>query len=394
MSKVHVCMISYGFHSPWVEGCSVIARDLTLALRNHTDVSVISLVRTDYLGFKEKNNEKIRSVHYLKPNSIFRFARDRGKFLLVDQTFEAARIWSRLKSLNSKQSIDIVHIYNVSHLMISVLAKTFLKKATIVHVFGDASSIGEKLSKNFVDAYICTSKSNLAHLINNGLPVQNAHFVPPIINCQIYRPLVKENCRNSLNVSSASFVVTYIGNLFPERFPLDVIKEIKNITKESPNLELRLYAPHSMRNLESSVKLERLLSRSKIKHQIVISNLNEDDKVMVYNASDVLIFPFIQKISGTVAIDPPLTILEGMACGRIVIASRTLSIPEIIQNGENGFIVEPGNYESFRNTLKYVVDNFQEFQFIEANARRTIQKRFSPEIVVDKIMSIYRSIID
>lgn len=83
-----------------------------------------------------------------------------------------------------------------------------------------------------------------------------------------------------------------------------------------------------------------------------------------------------------------------MACGRIVIASRTLSIPEIIQNGENGFIVEPENYESFRNTLKYVVDNFQQLQFIEANARMTIQKRFSPEIVVDKIMGIYRSVID
>lgn len=402
MNKMHVCMISYGFHPPWVEGCSVIARDLALALRDYVELSIISVRRIDYLS-PEINNEKqcmneveknLR-IYDLRASSLFRFARIRGKFLLPDQILTSVKVWSALKSLDSKHRIDVVHMYNVSHLIMSSLVKNLLRRPAVAHVFsGSSGSLGEKISKRFVDAYICTSKLSYLRLLSKGFSKHEVYLIPPIIDCNVCRPLTKEDCRKKLKISNDSFVISYIGNLYPERFPLNVIVEIKKLLKVNPNIEVALYAPYSARNKENGLRLKRLLSKAKVKHRVKIFNLNEGEKTMVYNASDVLIFPFIKRISGNIAIDPPLTILEGMACGKIVIASKTSSIPEIIDHNENGFLVEPGDYKDLRNTLEYVIKHFSELEYLGECAREKVLKIFSTEATVKKLMAVYQSILN
>jgi glycosyltransferase involved in cell wall biosynthesis len=155
-------------------------------------------------------------------------------------------------------------------------------------------------------------------------------------------------------------------------------------------------------NRENARKLEGLLSKSNIKHSVVVSNLNQAEKNLAYNTSDILIFPFTKQvdsydksvaISDSIkAIDPPLTLLEAMACGKIVIASRTLSIPNVIKHNENGFLVDPEDFEGFRGTLENVMDNFHELQHVGENARRTIQKHFSSKEVNKKLIDVYKSV--
>ena len=391
--KLNVCMVGYGFHPPWIEGCSVVARNLALALRRHVRVSLISLVRLDYPDFSVENPQRdFETVRYLNPLGLFRAFHYEGKHFKPSLIYDAIRICSALQSLDSKQGVDIVHIHNVSHLVVSAVTKNLLKKKVVVHTF-NMSEIGDLLSNAFVDGYICTSKLNYLQLINSGLPEWKVHLIPPIIDCNAYRPLSNRESKEKLNVSADSFLVTYIGNLFPQRFPIDVLTELKNLTKEYPELELALFTPSSFQNQEIAIRLKRLLSSSKIKHRVVVSNLSENEKVVVYNASDVLIYPFLRNIPGSIAVDPPLTILEAMACGKIVIVSRMLSVPDIIQDRQNGFLVQPGDFKGFKKTLKYVVDHFFELRYIELNARRTIEKRFT-STVANSLFELYQSIID
>jgi len=70
-----------------------------------------------------------------------------------------------------------------------------------------------------------------------------------------------------------------------------------------------------------------------------------------------------------------------------------LSIPEVITHGENGFLVEPGDYQGFRNTVEYVISNFQELHHIRENARMTVNRLFSCNSVADQLINIYRSVL-
>ena len=399
-----MCMMGYGVHPPWNEGCVVVAHDLALALQNHADVSMISLIdpyRTSS-NEKSKQNEMDKlTISYIDSSFFFKVSRCRGKYTLLNQIFDVVRTYSTLKSLDSQHGIDIIHVFNVSHLMISMLTKLFLRKAVVVHVLG-ATSLGDILSESLVDAYICTSNSIYSYLISLGLPLEKIHLIPPVINCELYKPLVHNEVGTRMR--NRPFNITYFGNLHPERFPMEIIAEIQKLSKSRKHLRLLIYSQDTSSNRENARRLETLLSSSNIKHSVVVSNLNQAEKILVYNLSDILIFPFTKEVDSydksvtlsdsIKAIDPPLTLLEGMACGRIAIASKTLSIPNIIKHNENGFLTDPEDFEGFRDTLENVTDNFSELQHVGVNARRTIQKRFSSKEAYKKLMDIYKSVLE
>lgn len=71
------------------------------------------------------------------------------------------------------------------------------------------------------------------------------------------------------------------------------------------------------------------------------------------------------------------TLLEGMAMGKPVIASRIKLIGDFIKDGWNGFLVRPGDPEHMRDRIKFLLDNPDEARRIGENARRTVEERFT-----------------
>jgi len=384
-------MVGYGFHPPWIEGCSVIARNLALALHSRVNVSMISLMRLDYTTFSKENSERHFNKIYIDPIGLFKSFHRRGKYFKYALIFDVPRVLSALKSLDYKLGLDVVHVHNVSHLVMSALVKSCLNKKTVVHIF-NIPGIGDLVSNSFVDRYICTSRRSCDHLTEKGIPKRKVCLIPPIIDCKIYRPLPTKKCKEVLGISQDSFLITYIGNLFPQRFPIETLAEVKKISRRHPDVKLAIYAPSSIQNRRIAIRLDKLLTNSRINHHVMVLNLSETDKVMVYNASNVIIFPFLKEIPGIIAVDPPLTILEAMACEKIVLASRTLSVSDIVQDQENGFLMEPGDFQAFRTKLEYVLNKYDKLKHVGVNARKTICRGFTSK-VADTVLDVYQSIL-
>lgn len=71
----------------------------------------------------------------------------------------------------------------------------------------------------------------------------------------------------------------------------------------------------------------------------------------------------------------PMSLLEAMSCGCAVVSTATCMIPEIIQNGVNGFISNDEN--ELRERIEYLLHNPEIRQQIGNNARNTIVEKFS-----------------
>lgn len=78
------------------------------------------------------------------------------------------------------------------------------------------------------------------------------------------------------------------------------------------------------------------------------------------------------------------TILEGMASGCAVVAARTGAVPEIIEDGSNGLLVEPGNAEDLSTKLMALYKEPAERARLGRAARSTIVENFSLERNVDE----------
>jgi len=81
-----------------------------------------------------------------------------------------------------------------------------------------------------------------------------------------------------------------------------------------------------------------------------------------------------------------LSVVESMACGTPVLAFGKGSMPEIIQNGKNGFIVS--NIEEMAQRLKDI-DNIS-----RKLCRETVVKRFSQEKMVKEYIEVYKEILN
>ena len=113
---------------------------------------------------------------------------------------------------------------------------------------------------------------------------------------------------------------------------------------------------------------------------------HQDNPNPYYSVMDVLVFPSIcQEGLG-------LVLLEAMSRGIPVIASRVGGVPEVIEDGVNGFLVPPGDADSLKTALDRFLDEPRLVKKMGEAARTTIDDRFSPGTFQQTIQSLIREL--
>lgn len=90
----------------------------------------------------------------------------------------------------------------------------------------------------------------------------------------------------------------------------------------------------------------------------------------------------------------PLSLLEALSTGSPLIASRAGGIPEIIENGFNGFLAEAGDVEMFSKIALQLLEDPVQLTQLSKNAIQDAYFKYAPEVVATKTIDYYQSIID
>jgi glycosyltransferase involved in cell wall biosynthesis len=86
----------------------------------------------------------------------------------------------------------------------------------------------------------------------------------------------------------------------------------------------------------------------------------------------------------------PLCVIEAMAHGRPVVATKVGGIPELVEDGVTGFLVEPGDAAALRCALQRLLDDPMLRRRMGREGRRRILGRCSLEAVTDATLDAYR----
>lgn len=81
-----------------------------------------------------------------------------------------------------------------------------------------------------------------------------------------------------------------------------------------------------------------------------------------------------------------------MSYGMPVVSTPVGGITELVKDGINGVIVEPGNKEQIWEAIKYYVDNPQKIEK-EGEESLKIVKSFTPDYVLTKLKNIYEELL-
>ena len=89
-----------------------------------------------------------------------------------------------------------------------------------------------------------------------------------------------------------------------------------------------------------------------------------------------------------------LAVLEAMAAGRAVVSSKIGGTDELIEDGENGILLTPGDDEGLAAALGRLLGDEDLRRRLGAAARRRVEADFTPEAMRDRILAIYGQLLD
>jgi len=89
----------------------------------------------------------------------------------------------------------------------------------------------------------------------------------------------------------------------------------------------------------------------------------------------------------------PMAMLEAMACGMPVIATRVGAIPEVVTDGVEGFLIEPGDVEALADRMVRASKDPNLCRKMGRAARRRVEQEYSLDAMVERLVSVYREVL-
>jgi len=204
--------------------------------------------------------------------------------------------------------------------------------------------------------------------------LKNIKTIPNGIDTTIFYPKNKLASKKALNFPLDKKLILFVAE-FSTNNPFKGGTILREIIQQNTNKNL-IFITVGEKN-ESS--FENHVTFPFISNRVELANL--------YNACDVLLYP-------TQADNLPLVVLESMACGTPVIASRLGGIPEIISDHEDGFLINDyKNEKEFIEVLNNYINLTKEQQGnIEINATKKINNYFSLDKMVANYLKLYKEV--
>lgn len=158
----------------------------------------------------------------------------------------------------------------------------------------------------------------------------------------------KEECRTKLGLPIGVNILLFFGSLVRRKGPDVIIRAMKKIIKIVPNTLLIVAGTG---NLKES--LENLSKKLLIKDNIIFPGfIDESIKPIYFKAADIFILP-----STMIGESFGIVNLEAMSCGIPIIASDIGGIPDVVEDGYNGLLVQPNNYNMLADNVIYLLEN-------------------------------------
>lgn len=89
----------------------------------------------------------------------------------------------------------------------------------------------------------------------------------------------------------------------------------------------------------------------------------------------------------------PVVLIEAMAAGCAVVATRIGGVEEVVAHGVNGLLVEAGNSTSLASALRELIVSPVQRKRLSAQARKTVEREFSAGLMIERTEKVYRSLV-
>src|SRR6266508_6633200 len=186
--------------------------------------------------------------------------------------------------------------------------------------------------------------------------------------------------RRYLGIPPDRFAVGWIGRMTAVKRTDDVLVAFKRLREDGVEAVLCMVGDGPDRP-----QLEQRAHELGIVRDTLFLGYQED-VAQFYAAFDALVLP--SSIEGT-----PVSAIEALAAGRPVVATRVGGVPDVVEEGEDGFLVEPGATEELAERLAQLARDPALREQMGRAGRERVLPRYAVDRLVEDVDRLYRSLL-
>lgn len=373
MRKLKIGITCY----PTVGGSGVIATELgkMLAAKGH-EIHFI----TSGIPFRLNKIYPTITFHQVEVNSysVFQYA-----------PYDIA-LANKMAEVIVDQQLDVLHVhYAIPHAVCAILAKNMANSdigivttlhGTDITVLGYDSSLKGAIKYGI-------EKSDVVTAVSNSLAQETMDLIAPnkeidtIYNFIDEREYTKKdpgNLKELLGIKPDEKVVIHVSNFRKVKHIPDIVESFKLIHQDVPSKLLLVGDGPEKHPIMESIK------GTSVEKDVLFLGKQESLSEL-YAISDLMLLLSEKESFG-------LVLLEAMACGVPCIGTDVGGIPEVITNGENGYIVELGDWKKVAEYGVEILRNPTLHKQIVDRSFEIIQDRFSSKSIVAQYEEMYERV--
>ncbi len=202
--------------------------------------------------------------------------------------------------------------------------------------------------------------------------VDRSPLIPLGVDTQVFKP----------GGHGDSNTVLYAGNLFRSKGLQYLIEAMPQLVRFIPGAQLIVAGDGPDRAFFHSLT-EKLGVSDRIRF---LGAIPFDRMPPLYQSCSVFCLPTLAEAFG-------VSLLQAMASGKPVVASRVGGVPHFVEDGRSGILVAPMNPEELAEAIQTLLSDPTRCQETGEYNRRLCEERYDWDVVVDQIEGIYRSVV-
>jgi glycosyltransferase involved in cell wall biosynthesis len=347
-----------------------------------------------------KNHAKIfyisRMFNYaLLAKMIKRISRIPGSLIrkLLVYTLSAARglanmaYGASLVRLILRERVDIVHVNNGLGNLAPVIAATLLKRKCVVHFHGvEKPGRVPGLFIQKVSRFIAVSEYLKKCLVENHIPEDRMTVMHNPVRFKTVQQCTRERVRHRYDILPGQRVFGIVGRIVRWKGHIEFLKAANIVLRTMPEAKVLIVGDFSDGDIKYQTLITRMVEASEFGDRIIMSGYLNDVEEL-YSIMDVCVHSSIEP-------EPfGLVITEAMAQGVPVVASNRGAPREIINDGVDGFLVDPADSLAVASVIISLLSNERLRQRIGNKGRERIQKEYQISNYAHAMEGLYMEVL-
>lgn len=314
--------------------------------------------------------------------------------ILVSLTFS---ISCTLLLFRKRKEYDIVHFHGASLPLffnlplLKIFGKKVIAKVAAAKVGTEAGSLhgryfglGNLLIRllNKIDIFVATTSEIEDGLKKDGFSSSRIVRIPNFVDFTLFMPTsadIKWQKKMRMGLGNNK-VVTFSGRFIQRKGISFLMGAWKEVVNNFPEAKLLLLGDGPL--LEEMKRMARELGiASSVDFRGHVNQIAD-----FLHATDIFVLPSLQE-------GLPNSLLEAMACGLPVVATRIGGVTDIVKNGESGILVKPGDSKDLAQGILRLLKDDEFAAYIASNAYKTIKNSYSIDSIAPRYIELYKQLL-